>query len=237
MEKRAFGPLEATIAGGTDRRGGGEGPVVVLCHGFGAPGTDLVPLGRVLPAPAGTRWVFPEAPLELPPDFMGGRAWWLIDMMALERAMMTGEVRDLTKQVPEGLAVARASLLEALDAIERELRVPSSRIVLGGFSQGAMLSLDVALHTDRPLAGLVLLSGTLLAEHEWIPRLASRKGSKIFQSHGRADPLLPFSIAERLHDELARAGCDVTWVPFSGMHEIPGVVADGLGAFLQKVLV
>lgn len=236
MEKRAFGPLSVTVTGGADRRGGGDGPVVVLLHGFGAPGTDLVPLGRVLPAPAGTRWAFPEAPLELPSEFMGGRAWWMIDIMRFQRAIDAGQTGELTKEIPSGLAAARRAVVEMLDALERDLGVSTSRMVLGGFSQGAVLSLDVALHDARPLAGLALLSGTLVAEEEWLPRMATRKGLPIFQSHGRNDPLLPFAIADRLHEELARAGADTTWVPFSGMHEIPGAVMDALGAFLQRVV-
>ena len=74
------------VAGGTNREGGGQGPVVVLLHGFGAPGDDLASLWRVLRAPTGTRFVFPEAPLSLEAMGMpGARAWWMIDMMRLQR--------------------------------------------------------------------------------------------------------------------------------------------------------
>lgn len=236
MERRQLGALQATVGGGTDRKGGGKGPVVVLCHGFGAPGTDLVPLGRVIPVPEGTRWVFPEAPLALPREFQGGRAWWMIDIERMQLAIMRGETRDLTRDTPEGLAPAREMLIGLLDAVQEELGVDGSRIVLGGFSQGAMLALDVALHTDRALAGLVLLSGTLLAADDWIARMPARKGLPVLQSHGRSDALLPFSIAERLHGELSGAGWATKWVPFAGGHEIPGVVTDGLADFLRDRL-
>jgi phospholipase/carboxylesterase len=235
MPTRQFGALRALLTGGTDRAGGGAGPVVVLLHGFGAPGDDLVPLHRVIDAPPGTRWVFPEAPLE-PPELYGGRAWWRIDLARMQLALERGEARDLTREVPEGLGEARDRVMSLLDAVERELGVPGSRVVLGGFSQGAMLSLDVALRSDRALAGLVLMSGTLLAEDEWVPRMPARRGMQVLQSHGQADPLLPFGIAERLRDELARAGCEVTWIPFRGQHEIPGSVTDALGPFLRGVL-
>ncbi len=231
--------MRVRITGGTDREGGGDGPVVVLLHGFGAPGTDLVPLWRELAVPAETRFVFPEAPLEL--EFEGGlelgdaRAWWLIDMQKLEAAVLGGELRDLTRDVPEGMSDARALVSDMLDAVERELHVDGSRVVLGGFSQGAMLALDIALRTERKLAGLVLLSGTLLAEDEWLPLMPRRAGLPVLQSHGRMDPLLPFSIAEMLRDRLTTAGLAVRFVAFNGGHEISGSVLDELGRFVARV--
>ena len=234
MRETILGGLRARITGGTDREGGGTGPVLVLLHGFGAPGDDLVALWRVLRVPAGTRFVFPEAPLSLGPMYMGGRAWWSIDMDRLQEALARGETRDLSNEVPEGLPEARAKLIAMLDAVDKELS--PSRCVLGGFSQGAMLSCDVALHTGRELAGLVLLSGTLLAAQEWAPLLPRRRGTRVFQSHGQDDVMLPFVIAEQLRDTLRAAGLDVTWVPFRGGHGIPPEVLEKLGDFLASVL-
>ncbi len=234
MQRKKFGDLDTVITGGTDRVGGGDGPVVLLLHGFGAPGEDLVSLHRVLRAPAGTRFVFPAAPLSL--DLMPGmesRAWWLIDMLAMQQAMERGEMRDLTGAVPDGLAEARAKVDAMLDDITRALT--PSWIALGGFSQGAMLSMDVALRSDRKLAGLVLLSGTLLAEREWLPLMGARKGLPVYQSHGTHDPILPFSIAERLRDEMKSAGLTVSFTQFRGAHEIPGQVIDGVGKFLESL--
>jgi phospholipase/carboxylesterase len=216
-----------------------DGLVVVLCHGFGAPGDDLVPLGRALPAPPGTHFVFPEARLSLaeitgmPQALVGpGRAWWPIDMEKLDRAMRSGEVRDLSRDVPEGLAESRAALLSLLDALEAE-GVPSSRVVLGGFSQGAMLATDVVLRSPRAFAGLVILSGTLLCEDEWLPLMAARKGLPVYMSHGEQDPLLPFSAAERLKDELVRAGAAVKFRAFRGGHEIPSPVLSDVSSMLS----
>jgi phospholipase/carboxylesterase len=236
MRETRLGPLDVRITGGTDREGGGEGPVVVLLHGFGAPGDDLVPLWRTVDVPPEVRWVFPAAPLSLPSMGFGmeSRAWWMIDVLALERAMAAGEARDLSGEHPEGLDEARQQVLEMLEALDRELS--PSRLVLGGFSQGAMLALEVALHTERELAGLVQLSGTLLNEAEWKPRLGARRGLPVLQSHGRADPLLPFSMAERLRDLLSAAGLDVDFVPFRGGHEIPGTVITRLEALIRRVV-
>jgi phospholipase/carboxylesterase len=231
-----LGGLTVRIAGGTDREGGGEGPAVVLLHGFGAPGDDLASLWRVMRAPAGTRFLFPEAPLSLGELGMpGARAWWMIDMVRLQRTRTPDEVNQMMSEVPAGLAAARAKVLAMLDAVDAELK--PSKLVVGGFSQGAMLSVDVALRSDRPLAGLVAMSGALIAEKEWRPLAAKRAGLPVLQSHGSRDPILPFAAGERLASLLKEAGLAHQWVPFQGEHTIPPVVIDALGAFLERHLV
>lgn len=239
MRTETLGGLTTRVTGGTDGLGGGDGPVVVLLHGFGAPGTDLVGLGPALGLPREVRFVFPAAPLGLDALGMpGGRAWWMIDMERLELAIRTGRARDLSQEVPEGMSAARERVLALLDDVEERFGAPSERVVLGGFSQGAMLSCDVALRSDRPLRGLVLLSGTLLCEQEWRPLLASgkRRGLPVFQSHGVLDPLLPFSLAERLRDALVEGGAELEWVAFRGEHEIPPPVLGKLQAFLRRLV-
>jgi phospholipase/carboxylesterase len=233
MANERYGELTVRLSG-ADRDGGGDGPLVVLFHGYGAPAEDLVPLARVMHVPDGTRFAFPGAPIQLPMGFGDARAWWQIDVAALEQAMASGELRDLSGAVPDGLLEARELAKATLTALVDALG--PSRVVLGGFSQGAMLALDLALHTDIPLAGVVLMSGTLLSEDEWRARLPDRKGLRVFQSHGKLDPLLSFDLAERLHEMLDSGGLPVTFVPFRGAHEIPPPVLTGVEAFLGEVL-
>jgi len=235
MKLWKLGELDARIVGGSDHEGGGRGPVVVLLHGFGAPGDDLVPLWRTLSAPAETRFVFPVAPIDLGPAYMGGRAWWPLDLEERMRRQALGEKRDVS-EVPEGLDTARARVDALLDDVERTLKPAPGKLVLGGFSQGAMLALDTALRSTRPLAGLVLLSGTHIAANEWASRFDARRGLPVFMSHGQSDELLPFAIAERLKNTLAERGLPVEWAPFRAGHGIPPGVVDALGAFLRRVL-
>ena len=229
MRRVKIADLESVMMGDE----GEGGPLVVLLHGFGAPGEDLVPLGEALNLSAETRFIFPAAPNVIDGGW-DGRAWWMIDMMKLQMSLMTGNVRDLARDVPEGLAEARALMSAFLDEVETRFR--PSKWVLGGFSQGAMLSLDVMLHREKTPNGLVLLSGTLLAEDLWLPRMAAKKSVPIFQSHGTHDPILPFAAAEQLRDHLTQAGATVDWVPFRGQHEIPPPVMRGLHAFLTRTL-
>ncbi len=229
MKRTKMGGLDVVLAGGSDGNGGGDGTVLVLLHGFGAPGEDLVPLVSYLGAPAGTRFVFPAAPMSLGLPFSDGRAWWMIDVGRFERDLRAGRGMAFMREVPPGLAAAREKVVALLEELAPR------KLILGGFSQGAMLSVDVALRSGIPLAGLVLLSGTVIAEDEWEPLFDTRRGLRVFQSHGRHDPLLPYAAAERLRLLWESARADVTFVAFDGGHEIPPPVMDGLERFLGEV--
>ncbi len=244
VRRERVGELDVVITGGTDGVGGGDGPLVVLLHGFGAPGTDLVGLAPMLKIPPQMRFAFPAAPLSLAgPDLgfgamgmMDARAWWLIDIERLQGQLMTGQFERLATEVPDGLMAARSKIETTLDELERGLRVPPGQTVLGGFSQGAMLSTDVMLRGRRKLAGVVIWSGTVIAEGEWRPLLSSSQGLPILQSHGVMDPILPFESAERLRSHLDGAGAKLDFVAFRGGHEIPDLVLSKTSAFLQRVL-
>lgn len=235
MTQATIGGLTVRLAGGTDGNGGGQGPAVILLHGFGAPADDLVALWPYLEAPRGTRFLFPAAPLTLP---MGGdgRAWWMLDLDRMQRDRESGRPRDLSQELPKGLPEARAKVLRMLGELEKQQGLDLRRTVLGGFSQGAMLACDVTLRLDRAPAGLVLLSGTLVAQQEWTPLMHRRKGLKVLQSHGNQDPLLPFAQAEKLRDLLSKAGLIVEWVGFRGGHEIPEAVLARMNAWLRGAL-
>jgi phospholipase/carboxylesterase len=99
-----------------------------------------------------------------------------------------------------------------------------------------MLSLDAALRGNRQLAGLALLSGTLLCVDEWTPLMPGRKGLPVFQTHGTRDPLLSVHTAQDLRDLLVEAAIPVEWHEFDGAHEIPLEVLTALRAFLLRTL-
>jgi phospholipase/carboxylesterase len=243
MEVLKLGPLRVrrVVVGGSGQSSETpteSGPLtVVLMHGFGAPGDDLVGLSDGLGLPAGTTLLFPEAPLSLTdyvsmPLLGGARAWWMIDVDRYQRAIARGDLADLPREKPEGLDAARENVVAMLDALEAS-GTARERVVLGGFSQGAMLATDVVLHTDCPFAGLVILSGTLLAEQDWRPRMKARKGLRVFQSHGTEDAILPYALAERLRGELDQAGMRVSFHAFVDGHGIPPAIMRELGGFLR----
>lgn len=219
--------LSAYVVGSPD-----PAVIAVLLHGFGASAEDLAPLATELEVPS-ARFVFPDAPLEISGVYGAARAWWMLDLARLEDELARGAPRDYRDEVPAGLPEARAQVLRLLDQLEARFATPQTRLVLGGFSQGAMLALDVALHRARPPDGLVLLSGTLVNEAEWRPRFPSLRGVPVLLSHGRTDGLLPYAAAESLRDRLRAAGAALEWHPFLGGHEIPRAVLAALADFLR----
>ena len=104
--------------------------------------------------------------------------------------------------------------------------------MIGGYSQGAMISANVAFTTDEPLASLILFSPSFVNEAGWRAGMPARKGLRVFVSHGRRDDILPFDGSERLAQAMRDAGLRVTWVPFDGGHEIPIEVVTALNRFL-----
>ncbi len=213
---------------------------VVLCHGFGAPATDLVPLARELvelQPELGTkvRFVFPAAPLSLAAMGMpSARAWF-----HLPQEVLMGRERDWKKfavAVPEGLAQARRGLMGMLSALSAATKLPYGRIVLGGFSQGGMVTTDVALRLEEAPAGLCILSGTLICQDDWKQRAEKRKSLPVLQSHGRYDDILAFHAAERLHSLLTNAGQPVEFIPFNGPHTIMPEVLERMAEFLHNRL-
>jgi phospholipase/carboxylesterase len=226
--------LEVVFAGGNDARGGGDGPLVVLLHGFGAPGTDLVSLHRALGLPPDTRFAFPAGLVDLSRVFGGdARAWWDIDLEARMARAARGEPRD-PNEIPEHMDAAVTAVADWLDNYRAQ--TPSAKLILGGFSQGAMLALEVALHLTEPPHALALLSSTLLARSRQAPLLSKLAHTRVFQSHGQSDVVLAYEDAEKLHTHLKGAGLDATFRSFRGGHEIPQAVLSDLSAVVRRAI-
>jgi phospholipase/carboxylesterase len=187
------------------------------------------------PALQDTLFVFPAAPLSLGgPAFFESRAWWELDVAAIEQAMARGEFREFRSEIPEGLASARKKLQSVVEEILRTTGLGMDRLVLGGFSQGAMLATDLTLRLEEAPAGLCVLSGTLLCEKEWTQRALKRSQLPVLQSHGRQDPILPFQGALWLQEMLEGAGVTVEFHPFEGPHTIPESVLTATASFLTR---
>ena len=213
----------------------------VFCHGYGAPGTDLVPLGQMLTElepqlSERVRFIFPEAPHDLADLGMyGGRAWWNLDIFQLQQAVASGQYRDLVNESPAELPETREYFQQMLTECAAATGLPPGRTILGGFSQGAMLSLDACLHAKERPAGLVYWSGSYINQQEWRERMTRLSGLPVYQSHGRYDPILPFNLAVQLKDDLTTAGNPVQFLEFAGQHEIPLLALKQTAEFLRKL--
>ena len=201
------------------------GSAVVVLHGWGAPGDDLVPLAEALRRP-GARFFVPAAPL---PEMGGGRAWWHLDPNV--RPPHASADRVPAGFQPTPAVVAARSAVQALIAAVVDRYAPAT-VALVGFSQGAMLSIDVALAGAPGVDRVVAMSGVLLVDS--VPELTAPRSSppRFLLSHGRRDPVVPFSSGERAKDLLEKHGLSVTWRPFDGGHEIPPPVLAAMDRFL-----
>lgn len=213
-------------------RGGDGPPTMVLLHGYGSSAERWLPFAQTIRLPGNGRFVFPQAPgLTVPPDGpRDGRAWWRLDLAS---HIPSGEsLPNLSAARPPGLKSA-ASLVESL--VEGVERSQGGTLVLGGFSQGAMVAAEVTFRSDVRVDALVLLSGTLVDEAAWEQHFHKRRGTPVFLSHGTADPVLPFVVTDRFRTRLEAAGLRVTWVPFDGGHEVPAAVVVALNRFLERL--
>ena len=202
-------------------RGGDHPPTLVLMHGYGSRAEDWLQFEGRIKTPNDGRMVFLQGPMRGP--LSGSRGWWWLN---IEGHIPQGERHpDFSTANPAGIKIASRLVRTYLEDIE-------GPIVLGGFSQGAMLSGEVAFQTDQELAGLVLLGGTTVNEAGWVERFPGRRHLPVFIAHGRRDGVLPFATAERFANKLKAAGLNVTWVPFDGGHNVSAVVIERLNEFL-----
>ncbi|MCB1142667.1 MAG: alpha/beta fold hydrolase [Leptospiraceae bacterium] len=207
---------------------------IVLIHGFGANAEDLYPLSDYFRLSDPVNWFFPQAPILLGGMYgTDARAWFPLGVGdRIRDAVHTDDWSEILDYTPDGLLDARKVLNDFLDSLD----IPYEDIVLGGFSQGAMLALDIFLsRKDKPL-GLVLYSGTILHENYWKEAALEKSGYRFYQSHGTMDPLLPFRAAERLNGFLNESGMMGDLEVFTGGHEIPMSVLKSSNLYLDSCL-
>jgi len=193
---------------------------VLWLHGLGADGRDfepIVPHLRIDPARA-VRFVFPHAPSRAVTINLGQRmpAWYDIRDLSDDRDADERGIHESTEQV------------RALIARENARGVPTSRIVLAGFSQGGAIALHAGLRHPDPLAGILALSTYLVrAESLEVERTEANRSTPVFQAHGTEDPMVPFVAGQMTRDRLVALGWRVDWRSYPMAHEVsPAEIMD-----------
>jgi len=208
---------------------GGPSPsiAVVICHGYGASYEDLAPLSGEWIGLLGDdaepfRFVFPDAPNSLAELGMPqGRAWWPINMAQLAEAVQADSFEELHDHQPPGITEARGALCEMIQSVKSDLAGVDTTLVIGGFSQGAMLAMDASLRGAIASPQLLLqFSGTVICRPQWQSALSRLADTPVFQSHGTIDPILPYSSAVVLSEMLRESKIDVEFHSFVGPHTI-----------------
>ncbi len=194
--------------------------VVLLLHGYGARGDDLVPVAR------GLSTSLPDVTFLIPagPSRVGvfGRSW-IPDLRA-------PSAEALVKLETDEVSASVAKLWKVIDAA-RHAGVACQDISIGGFSLGGRMAIQVALTgpSDCQLGALIVMSGGGLQELQ-LPPAEGHERMRALVSQGTNDPVTSQGLAIAHH--LAAGGQDVRWLSFSGAHEIPSAVRAALPKFL-----
>ena len=201
--------------------GGAPKQIVLLLHGYGSSGADLISLAphwhQALPD---ALFLAPDAPQRC--GMGAGYQWW--PLMAF---------------TAQALAAGAAGAAPAIDAfIDRKLEqygLDEANLALVGFSQGTMMALHVGLRRGKPVAGILGYSGMLTGAADLAHRRIARP--PVLLIHGSADPIVPVGALHAAEQALRRAGVDVTTHVSPGLGH--GVDPIGLrlgGNFVAKVL-
>ena len=194
-------------------------PMVVLIHGRGADMNDLADLAPMLDAAEGCRFVFPNAPKPFEPYPGMAMGWTWFDGWPPDH---------------QSLVESRAEAMRFLDEIIQMYPTPEGKLVVGGFSQGALMALDCGLRTTQKLAGIVVMSGGLYEQD--LPDLRAHAGLPLLIAHGSADDVVPVNYARRARRVLEDAGLDVEYHEYPMSHQVAAEEAEDVRAFLEKVL-
>jgi len=185
---------------------------VIWLHGLGADGHDfesIVPqLG--LPTELAVRFVFPHAP-SIPVSLNSGYimpAWYDIKQ------------NDLGIEHDRGGILQSAASIQMLIEQEQMRGIPTQRIILAGFSQGAAMALHIGLRQADKLAGIMALSGYLLLPTETDAWHDNAKETPIFMAHGVHDPVVTYTLGESSYRKLENQGYTVQWHSYPMEHSV-----------------
>lgn len=193
--------------------------LVIFLHGYGADGADLLGLADYMaPHLPGTAFLAPDAPEPCVGNPFG-RQWFPIPWI-------DGSDEAAAEQ---GLLQAATDLNGFIDNHLLQEELEPSSLALVGFSQGAMMALQVAPRRDRAIAGIVAISGQLLMPERL--EKEARVWPPILLIHGDRDPVVPFENLALSGGRLKSAGFETESHVMRGMEH--GISADGAGAAIS----
>ena len=187
------------------RKDDAEMPLVIVMHGRGADANDLADIASAIDP--GARWVFPNAPKPFEPyrGMTFGFTWF-----------------DGWPPTRDSIDDSRQLILRFVDEVVERYPTPPGKLILAGFSQGALMALDVGFRTKQQLAGIVVMSGALYEDQlphltplpvlivhgvddEVVPVLAARRARRVLEDHGLAPEYHEFSMGHWVTEESLRA--------------------------------
>jgi phospholipase/carboxylesterase len=178
----------------------GSRRLLIMMHGLGdsAAGYEWMPQTLALPA---LNYLLVNAP----EPYYGGFSWF-----------------DFPGDMRPGVAHSRALVFELMEHLERE-GWPADQMVLGGFSQGCVMAIDVGLRYPRRLAGLLGISGHVCDVETLLKELSPvARQQRLLVTHGTMDSVIPLRATQPLIERLRQAGIPVEWHVYQKDHTIAG---------------
>lgn len=196
---------------------------IIFMHGFGASAEDLLAIVSLLDEGRRYNWVLPMAPYLMSDPHTGahlGYGWFPRDQR-LQQQAFAGAYFSHLAEIDGGELPAGAAEIERLRTM---LGIPSASLVMAGFSQGAIMSVEYLLTIAEECAGALLFSGAITARERWqrATPTALTQATPFLQTHGRADDILPITGAQAMYDLLQEKGFrGGRLITFDGGHTIP----------------
>jgi len=197
----------------------GERPTVICMHGRGADAYDLADLAPLIDGGAGIRFIFPNAPKPFEPMPGYGFGWTWFDDWPPERTSM---------------AASRKLLLEFIDQAMAMYPTPDGKLLLAGFSQGALMALDAGFRTTQNVCGIVAMSGALYEEE--LPDLRAQRTKKVLIIHGEYDDVIPPFAARRTRLVLEDHGLSPEYHELPMAHQITQESLEIASGFIRGCL-
>jgi phospholipase/carboxylesterase len=202
---------------------------VIWLHGLGADGNDFVPIVSELNLPntLPLRFVFPHAPM-MPVTINNGyqmRAWYDIVSMSIDQ-----------RADQAGIDASRLQLHNLIEH-EKKLGIPTDKIILAGFSQGAVIALTTGLTFPERLGGILALSGYLPAPEKILNEMNdANRTTPIFLAHGREDNIVPHMLGDQVYHLLQKKLLPVSWHSYAMGHSVCMEEVRDIASWLKKIL-
>ena len=178
----------------------GSKRLLIMMHGLGDSLAGYLWMPDTLRLPW-LNYLLPNAP----DDYFGGFSWF-----------------DFEGDMVSGVRRSRELLFQLLEATRKQ-GFPTEQTVIGGFSQGGLMAIEVGLRYPHRFAGVMSLSGYVCEPERLIQELTPvAREQRLLVTHGTLDPLLPFAVVQRQIRQLQQAGVRIQWHEFEKVHTIAG---------------
>ena len=194
-------------------------PIVVLMHGFSATSKDLAPLASAINS-RDYIYAFPQAPIEMRMGLGGlGYAW----------APISGD------GISEYINNAKNMINKFLDELCRLYGNDDTKLVLGGFSQGAMMALEVGLTRSDIICGIISCSGWMHTSQLDIGDRSNNQQA-IFIGHGALDDIVPIQKSIETMKKLSSVGYSTQFREYDIAHEISHIEITDIAQWLKSTI-